>query len=74
MGKSNTKKELVGRACTAALLSTPLLVRANSGFCSAKLMQEVTAQAAALDGEIAFLIIKAAKMIHHAGRWGLGIG
>lgn len=40
----------------AALVSTPLLVRADSGFCSAKLMQEVTAQAAALDREIAFLI------------------
>lgn len=40
----------------AALVSTPLLVRAYSGFCSAKLMQEVTAQAAALDREIAFFI------------------
>ena len=30
----------------AALVSTPLLVRADSGFCSPKLMQEVTEQAA----------------------------
>jgi len=28
----------------ASLVSTPLLVRADSGFCSVKLMQEVAAQ------------------------------
>lgn len=40
----------------AALVSTPLLVRADSGFCSTKLMQEVTSQAATLQREIAFII------------------
>ena len=40
----------------ASLVSTPLLVRADSGFCSAKLMQEVTSHAATLQREIAFII------------------
>ena len=40
----------------ASLAATPLLVRADSGFCSLKLMQEITAQADALDREIAFII------------------
>jgi hypothetical protein len=40
----------------AALVSTPLLVRADSGFCSLKLMQEIAAQAQALKREIAFII------------------
>ena len=40
----------------ASLVSTPLLVRADSGFCSAKLMQEITAQAQTLQREIAFII------------------
>jgi hypothetical protein len=40
----------------ASLVSSPLLVRADSGFCSAKLMQEVAAQASALQREIAFII------------------
>lgn len=40
----------------ASLVATPLLVRADSGFCSLKLMQEITAQAGALDCEIAFII------------------
>ena len=40
----------------ASLVATPLLVRADSGFCSLKLMQEITAQAGALDREIAFII------------------
>ncbi len=39
-----------------SLVTTPLLVRADSGFCSAKLMQEVTAQASTLQREIAFII------------------
>ena len=40
----------------ASLVSTPLLVRADSGFCSAKLMQEIATQATTLQREIAFLI------------------
>lgn len=40
----------------ASLVSTPLLVRADSGFCSAKLMQEITAQAHTVSREIAFII------------------
>lgn len=40
----------------ASLASTPLLVRADSGFCSLKLMQEVAAQATSLKREIAFII------------------
>jgi hypothetical protein len=40
----------------ASLASSPLLVRADSGFCSLKLMQEVTAQASSLKREIAFII------------------
>lgn len=40
----------------ASLVSSPLLVRADSGFCSLKLMQEVAAQASALKREIAFII------------------
>jgi hypothetical protein len=40
----------------ASLVATPLLVRADSGFCSLKLMQEVVAQASALKREIAFII------------------
>jgi hypothetical protein len=40
----------------ASLVSTPLLVRADSGFCSLKLMQEITAQANALEREISFII------------------
>ncbi len=40
----------------AALVSTPLLVRADSGFCSFKLMQEITAQATLVSREIAFII------------------
>jgi hypothetical protein len=40
----------------ASLVATPLLVRADSGFCSAKLMQEITTQAVALQREIAFII------------------
>lgn len=40
----------------ASLTQAPLLVRADSGFCSLKLMQEITAQAAKLEREIAFII------------------
>ena len=40
----------------ASLVATPLLVRADSGFCSLKLMQEITAQAKAVSREIAFII------------------
>ncbi|MCY7306704.1 MAG: IS1380 family transposase [Rhodoferax sp.] len=40
----------------ASLVSTPLLVRADSGFCSFKLFREITAQAAELKREIALLI------------------
>jgi Transposase DDE domain group 1 len=40
----------------ASLVSSPLLVRADSGFCSLKLMQEVAAQACTLQREIAFII------------------
>ena len=40
----------------ASLVTSPLLVRADSGFCSLKLMQEVAAQASALKREIAFII------------------
>ena len=40
----------------ASLVSTPLLVRADSGFCSLKLMQSITAQANLASREIAFII------------------
>jgi hypothetical protein len=40
----------------ASLVSGPLLVRADSGFCPLKLMQEITAQAKAVSREIAFII------------------
>ena len=40
----------------ASLVSTSLLVRADSGFCSLKLMQSITAQASAVAREIAFII------------------
>ena len=40
----------------ASLVTGPLLVRADSGFCSLKLMQEITAHASALKREIAFII------------------
>jgi Transposase DDE domain group 1 len=40
----------------ASLVATALLVRADSGFCSLKLMQSITAQAAAVSREIAFII------------------
>jgi Transposase DDE domain group 1 len=40
----------------ARLVKGPLLVRADSGFCSAKLFEEITAQAAALKREIAFIV------------------
>jgi hypothetical protein len=39
----------------ASLVSTPLLVRADSGFYSARLMQEVTSQAATLQRKIALI-------------------
>ena len=64
----------------ASLVSTPLLVRADSGFCSARLMQEVTSQAATLQREIAFIIkwnprktpveaIAAQKAAHASTQW-----
>ena len=40
----------------ASLVTGPLLVRADSGFCSAKLMQAITEQGAALQRETAFII------------------
>ena len=40
----------------ASLVSGALLVRADSGFCSLKLMQGIAAQAKALSREIAFII------------------
>jgi len=40
----------------ASLVTTPLLVRADSGFCSVKLMQSITAQANLVAREIAFII------------------
>ena len=40
----------------ASLVTTPLLVRADSGFCSLKLMQAITTHASALQREIAFII------------------
>ena len=40
----------------AGLVTGALLVRADSGFCSTRLMQEITAQAGALQREIAFII------------------
>jgi len=40
----------------ASLVSTPLLVRADLGFCSTKQMNEVIAQAATLQREIALII------------------
>lgn len=39
----------------AKLTALPLLFRADSGLCSLKIMQEITAQAAALSREIAFI-------------------
>ena len=41
---------------TASMVSTPLVVRADSGFCSAKLMQEITSYANTLQREIAFIM------------------
>lgn len=40
----------------ASLVKDPLLVRADSGFCSVKLMQEISAQARAHGREMAFII------------------
>jgi hypothetical protein len=40
----------------ASLVTTPLLVRADSGFCSVKLMQSICAQAKLVAREIAFII------------------
>jgi len=40
----------------ASLVASPLLVRADSGFCSLKLMQTITAQANLVSREIAFII------------------
>jgi hypothetical protein len=40
----------------AGLVATPLLVRADSGFCSLKLMQSISAQAQSLQRDIAFII------------------
>lgn len=40
----------------ASLVTGPLLVRADAGFCSVKLMQEICAQGAACGREMAFLI------------------
>ena len=40
----------------ASLVTTPLLVRADSGFCSSKLMQSITAQAQAARREMAFIL------------------
>jgi hypothetical protein len=40
----------------ASLVSSALLVRADSGFCSVKLMQSITAQAKLVAREIAFII------------------
>ena len=40
----------------ASLVASALLVRADSGFCSLKLMQEISAQGGALKREIAFII------------------
>jgi hypothetical protein len=40
----------------ASLVPTPLLVRADGGFCSLKLMQEISRQAETLAREIAFII------------------
>ena len=40
----------------ASLVTGPLLVRADAGFCSVRLMQETSAQGAALGREMAFII------------------
>jgi len=40
----------------ASLVTGPLLVRADSGFCSLKLMQEISVQARAHEREMAFII------------------
>jgi hypothetical protein len=40
----------------ASLVAGPLLVRADSGFCSLKLMQEIASQAQAASREFAFII------------------
>jgi hypothetical protein len=64
----------------ASLVTGPLLVRADSGFCSKRLMQEITAQASAVQREIAFIIkwnprrtpveaIAAAKVAEAATQW-----
>ena len=39
-----------------SLAATPLLLRADSGFCSLKLMQQITTQASTMQREIAFII------------------
>jgi hypothetical protein len=64
----------------ASLVTTPLLVRADSGFCSLKLFQEIERQGAALGRETAFIIkwnprkspvetIAAAKALDESTPW-----
>jgi hypothetical protein len=49
----NLERALPMAAC---LVTGPLLVRADSGFCSTRLMREITSQARSLSREIAFII------------------
>lgn len=64
----------------ASLISTPLLVRADAGFCSLKLMASIAAQAQAAQREMAFIIkwnprktpvesIASAKAADTAAQW-----
>ena len=66
----------------ASLVAGPLLVRADSGFCSLKLFQEITTQAQTLKREIAFIIkwnprrapveaIASAKVLEPGAKWAL---
>jgi len=59
---------------TASLVAGSLLVRDDFGFCSHKLMQELTRQAAELIRTFIHEMNKAARLICHAGRWILGLG
>jgi hypothetical protein len=63
-----------------SLVTTPLLVRADSGFCSLRLFQEIDTQSAALNREVAFIIkwnprntpvetIAAAKALDESTPW-----
>jgi len=60
----------------AGLATGPLLLRADSGFCSLKLTQEISApvKRRRIKTVMQEMMFKAARMIAHAGCWVLGHG